>query len=152
MPWESQLDFDALRGELRNELQPATLTEQLLVDGMAQSHWLRNRAMTLQQSCFDAENGKISDQKSFALYLRYETTHQRAFHKFLNDLLKLRAEKRKAKIGFESQRRQQEQHAIKKQHHKITMLELKRDAEDKDFFRKMTPEQLAAKFGFEMEL
>jgi hypothetical protein len=45
----------------------------------SQSHWLRNRAMTLQQSCFDAENGKISDQKSFALYLRYETTHQRAF-------------------------------------------------------------------------
>jgi hypothetical protein len=158
MPWESQLDFDALRDALRNEHQPATPTEQLLVDGMAQYHWLRDRAMTLQQGCFDLETGKISDQKSFALYLRYETTHQRAFHKSLNDLLKLRAEKRKAEIGFESQRRQNEahirqheKHAMKKQHHKVAMLELKRDAEYTNRFGGMTPEQLAAKYGFEME-
>jgi DNA-directed RNA polymerase specialized sigma24 family protein len=51
--------------------------------------------------------------KSLAVYLRYQTTHDRAFHKSLNTLLKLRAEKRKAEIGFVSQQRQSEEHARK---------------------------------------
>ncbi|MDQ2776436.1 MAG: hypothetical protein M3Y57_16200, partial [Acidobacteriota bacterium] len=38
---------------------------------------------------------------------RYQTTHDRAFHKCLNQLAKLRADKRKEQIGFESQKRQQ---------------------------------------------
>jgi hypothetical protein len=136
--------YEALRDELRNEHQPVTPTEQLLVDGMAQYHWLRDRAMTLQQGCFDLETGEISDQKSFALYLRYQTTHQRAFHKCLNDLLKLRAEKRKSEIGFESQRRQEEKHARKKQHHKIEMLELKRTADRQNALYRLSPEELDA--------
>jgi hypothetical protein len=151
MPWESQPDFDALRDALRNEHQPATPTEQLLVDGMAQYHWLCNRAMTLQQDCFDAETRQIKDQKLFALYLRYETTHQRAFHKCLNDLLKLRAEKPKQQIGFESHRRQQEQHAMKKQHHKIAMLEIERHAASLHHAERLSTEKLAAKYGFELD-
>jgi hypothetical protein len=158
MPWESQLDFEARREELRKEHQPITPTEHLLVDGMAQYHWLSERAVGLQQGCFDPETRQISDQKSFALYLRYETTHQRAFHKCLNDLLKLRAEKRKSEIGFESQRRQedahirqQEQHAIKKQNHRVAMLDLKMDAENRNTFDRLSPEKLAAKWGFEIE-
>jgi hypothetical protein len=66
---------------------------------MAQHHWLRDRAGLLQSNCFQDE-GSI-DEKRLALYLRYQTTHERAFHKCLNDLLKLRAEKRKNEIGFE---------------------------------------------------
>ncbi|MGI8959895.1 MAG: hypothetical protein ACR2IV_09075, partial [Bryobacteraceae bacterium] len=45
-----------------------------------------------------------------ALYLRYQTTNERAFHKCLNDLLKLRAETRKQEIGFESQTHKQADH------------------------------------------
>ena len=41
------------------------------------------------------------------MFIRYQTTHDRAFHKSLNDLLKLRAEKRRVEIGFESQKRQE---------------------------------------------
>ena len=43
--------------------------------------------------------------KDLALYLRYQTTHDRAFYKALNQLLKLRAETRKAENGFVSQER-----------------------------------------------
>ena len=43
----------------------------------------------------------------FALYLRYQTTHERAFYKALNELQKLRNERRKEQIGFESQKRAQ---------------------------------------------
>jgi hypothetical protein len=67
---------------------------------MAQHYWLAQRALNLQQLCFD-ESGV--DEKRLALYLRYQTTHERAFHKCLNDLLKLRAEKRKEQNGFVSQ-------------------------------------------------
>ena len=41
----------------------------------------------------------------FALYLRYQTTHERAFYKALTELQKLRAERKKEQIGFESQKR-----------------------------------------------
>ena len=40
---------------------------------------------------------------------RYHAQLTRAFHKALNDLLKLRAERRKAEIGFELQKRREAQ-------------------------------------------
>ncbi len=114
LPWEKKEDFDNLLGELRAEHQPATITETLLVEKMAQSYWLSQRAIKLQQiSCFHDETDSPEREKKLALYLRYQTTHDRNFHKSLNDLLKLRAEKRKTEIGFESQRRQAEEHARK---------------------------------------
>ena len=66
---------------------------------MAQHHWLRNRAEAFESGCFK-EDGTLDD-KRLALFMRYRTSHERAFEKCLNELLKLRAEKRKAEIGFE---------------------------------------------------
>ena len=54
-----------------------------------------------------------------ALFLRYQSTHERAFHTCLNDLLKLRAEKRKNEIGFESQKREQEEHTRMQEQHEM---------------------------------
>lgn len=106
MPWEKQEEFNTLLDELRAEHQPATITETLLVEKMAQSYWLSQRAIKLQQiSCFHDETDSPEREKQLALYLRYQTTHDRVFHKSLSDLLKVRAEKRKTGIGFESQER-----------------------------------------------
>jgi hypothetical protein len=103
LPWEKQEEFNTLLSELRAEHQPATLTETLLVEKMAQSYWLSQRAVKLQQiACFHDETDSPERDRQLALYLRYQTTHDRNFHKSLNDLLKLRAEKRKSEIGFES--------------------------------------------------
>jgi hypothetical protein len=110
LPSESQSDFDELLVILRDEHQPATFTETTLVEGMAQHHWLRQRALHLESACYDPASGQIADQKQLALLLRYQTTHERAFHKALNDLLKLRAARQKEQIGFESQQRKQERH------------------------------------------
>jgi hypothetical protein len=110
LPTESQSEFDQLLATLRNEHQPATFTETTLVEAMAQHHWLRQRALNLESSCYDSTTGQITDQKQLALLLRYQTTHERAFHKALNDLLKLRAARQKEQIGFESQQRKQERH------------------------------------------
>ncbi len=113
LPCESQIEFEHVICELRAEFRPGTATETLLVERMAQYHWLSRRALTLQDLCFKPEAaGQM--QKELSLFMRYQVTQDRAFHKCLNDLLKLRAEKRKAAIGFESQ--QQEEAAQARRH------------------------------------
>ncbi len=74
---------------------------------MAQAAWLSKRALILQQSVLKHHARGCWDENQLALYLRYQTTHDRAFHKSLNELLKLRAAKRKEQIGFESQSHKQ---------------------------------------------
>ncbi len=112
--WENQEDFRKLKNELLTEHQPATLTEELLVRDMAQSHWLRRRAVKLQDMCFRPDVPLADQPKELALYLRYQTTHDRAFYKALNELQKLRAEKRKQENGFVSQGRKTAEEARRK--------------------------------------
>jgi hypothetical protein len=110
LPWESQNEFDMLLGSLRDEHKPSGLTETILVDKMAQAIWLSKRALILQHVTFNHEVPTCDDQKQLALYLRYQTTNERTFHRCLNDLLRLRAEKRKQEIGFESQQHKEADH------------------------------------------
>ncbi len=110
---EDSAAFNAMQEALLAEHQPSTMTENIFVEKMAQSYWLSQRALHLQNSCFTGESLSPEQQKQLALYLRYQTTHDRAFHGALNGLLKLRGEKRKAEIGFERQERRQEDHARK---------------------------------------
>src|SRR5690348_6453289 len=138
LPCESQTDYLKLLAQFQQEHQPETPTEEALVQAMAEHHWLRHRALRLEEACFDYTTGQIIDERKLALYLRYQTTHERAFHKALNDLLKLRAEKRKAETGFERQQhaqaneiRRQERHEMKKERHKweIVLAQYKVDAQ-----------------------
>ena len=129
LPSESQTEFNQLHAGFRDEHQPATLTEEALVQAMAEHHWLRHRALRLEESCFDYTTGQVIDAQKLSLSLRYQIAHERAFHKALNDLLKLRAEKRKAEIGFERQQharqeqtRKQEKHEMTKERHKWKIL------------------------------
>jgi hypothetical protein len=103
LPLEDVADFETLKAGLVDEYAPITTTESILVNGMAESHWLANRAQRLADLCCETETGLVEHPEPFKLYLRYETTHRRAFHKALNDLLKLRAAQRKAEVGFEAQ-------------------------------------------------
>ncbi len=113
LAWELQEHFDAMLAEFTQEHQPTTFTETILVQRMAQSHWLTMRALLLQNTCFNQESPLETVDKQLALYIRYQTTHERAFHKCLNELLKLRAEKRKAEIGSDSQKRKEGNEARK---------------------------------------
>jgi hypothetical protein len=142
LPTESQFEFDELLAGFRGEHRPVTPTEEALVQAMAEHHWLRNRAVSLEAFCFNSITGHVVDAQRLSLCLRYQTTHERAFHKCLNDLLKLRAEKRKEQIGFNeaahSQRaedsrkvaetrargtyRKQEKHEMAKERHKWDVL------------------------------
>lgn len=116
--WEKPAEFEDLLAGLRAEHKPLTLTEDLLVERMAQHEWLRRRAHTLQHLCFiDEAFLDPRQEQAFALYLRYQTTHERSFHKCLNELLKLRREKRKQEIGFESQKQKQTEETRKQELH-----------------------------------
>jgi len=117
LPCESGEAYSILLAGLHHEHRPDTETERILVDRMAQHHWLRCRAEGLESGCF-REDGTINE-KGLALYIRYRTSHERAFHKCLNELLKLRAEKRKTEIGFESQKRVKEDHTRKQEKHQM---------------------------------
>jgi hypothetical protein len=127
LPQESTEAYSLLRINLLDEHRPENETERILVDRMAQHHWLRSRAQAFESGCFK-DDGTLDD-KRLALFMRYRTSHERAFSKCLNELLKLRAEKRKVEIGFESQKRVKEEHTRKQEkqgmaneHHKWELL------------------------------
>ncbi len=112
LPCENQADYESLLNELQTEHQPGTPTEELLILSMAQHRWLLDRATRLQETTLNPETGQITDTKLFSLYLRYATTHERAFHKCLATLLTNRIQKEKSQIGFESQKRQSALHEL----------------------------------------
>ena len=122
--------FEALTQSLIEEHAALTTTELILVNSMAECHWLAQRAQRLQDTCLDPDTGTITDTQKASLYLRYFTTHTRMFHKSLNDLTKLRADRRKAELGFEAQRhkeeaqkRQNERHEMKKQSQAVELVQ-----------------------------
>jgi hypothetical protein len=119
-PTELEEEFERLIANLHAEHQPVGETEILLVDRLAQHEWQRRRAMRLQADCFENIRGHVEEPKFFTLYLRYQTTHERAFTKCLNDLLKLRSEKRKQEIGFASQKCREAEESRRKDKHQMT--------------------------------
>jgi hypothetical protein len=113
---ENKAEFEQLERNLIQEHAPQTTTEKIIVRRMAEHEWLRARALRLQAYCTEAlTTGQVVNEKHFALYLRYETTHERAFYRCLNELQKLRNQKTKEQIGFVSQKRAAELHEMKKE-------------------------------------
>ena len=122
LPGESEEAYQALLTGLYEEHQPGTFTEKMLVEKLAQHFWLSQRAQRLADTA-------IGNEKQFALFLRYQTTNDRAFHKCLDQLLKLRAEKRKERMdeaalskraedsrkAFESQKQEKAEEARKQE-------------------------------------
>jgi hypothetical protein len=90
LPGEDPMEWVQLVDDLNIEFQPVSRTERILVNDMAQSHWLTQRAINLQTS-------HIEDPKAFALYLRYQTTHHRAYYRALKQLMAL--QKARAQSG-----------------------------------------------------
>ena len=88
LPDEDPAEFAAMLTSLQQSHAPADATEELLVADMAKFHWLSDRAIRLQTVAFE-EN----DMHKLSLFLRYQTTNHRAFHKSLAILLTLQKQK-----------------------------------------------------------
>ena len=55
LEWEDRNAFDELSSRLELEHKPATVTEEILIQKMAQHYWLTQRAIVLQGTCFNPE-------------------------------------------------------------------------------------------------
>ncbi len=112
IPGENPEDLDALRADLRAEHQPASPTEEILVDELAHHYWRINRYRYLETHMW-AEQGRgadggldadvkrvlwMIDHGMAALFHRTLTSAERSFHKTLKTL----QETKKAR-GFVSQ-------------------------------------------------
>ena len=96
---ENREKFDELQQRLNDEHLPTSETEVLFVRHMTQSEWLRARALRLQNDLLE-DNGKNVDPAKLAIFIRYQTTHERNFHRSLKELLTFRQQRRNAEIGF----------------------------------------------------
>jgi len=101
--------YELILTALRGEHQPTTPTEEILIEKMAQHHWLSQRVLYLQTVELEVDIFNSEADRTVAKYIRYQAHYDRLFQRALHDLLKLRAERRKAEIGFESQKRAEAQ-------------------------------------------
>ena len=107
VPGEDPEEFKALLTDLMNEYEPATPTEQILVEKMTINQWLSLRAFRLQGEAFldrQLNGDSFGIPKDFGLLIRYQTTAERTFHAAHNELVKVQKERKKSEIGFESQK------------------------------------------------
>jgi hypothetical protein len=129
--WEDADEYAELCAGFQSEFPPANAIETELLESMIRSCWLARRAVLLQEFCFRASLPEVIDPK-LALYLRYQTTHERAFHKAYATLLKIKADREKSQmiaarqqsadeLGFVSQKRQEASETRKQQQHEATL-------------------------------
>ena len=128
LEWESEANYAAMEKALFDEHKPDGPTEKLLVGKMAQHYWLSQRAITIQSMAF-LGTGPFAGgaEHKIGTYIRYQAEHDRAFYKALQMLLKLRAEKRKEKIGFESEKRAEAKEArtVEIHHYKVAAAKMR---------------------------
>jgi hypothetical protein len=111
LDFENADQYRELAASIYAEYDPQTDSEQRLADAMIQHHWLKQRAIGLQEvlvlhspTPLDIDSNKLS------LFLRYQTTHERSYYKAEKELRNLQKTKQKEEIGFESQKRTVESH------------------------------------------
>jgi hypothetical protein len=104
---EQPEEFKALLIDLMTEYEPATPTEQILVEKMSTNQWLSLRAIRLQGESFLNQQiigDSFAIPKDLGVLIRYHTTAENNFHKAHNELVKVQKERKKSEIGFESQK------------------------------------------------
>ncbi|MDQ6678633.1 MAG: hypothetical protein M3Z09_15215 [Acidobacteriota bacterium] len=102
IPGEDPEAFPAFALSLKTLYAPANAIEEVLVADMARHHWLKDRAMRLQdEGIANASAGQLPD--NFAVLLRYQTTNERAFHKAFAALTTLQKERKSEQREFVSQ-------------------------------------------------
>jgi hypothetical protein len=96
---------------LLGNLNATSMLEGELIEKMSQSLWRSRCAVDLQDECIDTlafetdESVIAQTRKKLELYIRYQTSHDRAYQRYAAELRKVQAEMKKEEIGFVSQKR-----------------------------------------------
>jgi hypothetical protein len=105
LPTEDMLELKVLTETVYAEYKPETGTEQRLADSLIRHYWLMQRALRLQDDLvLNAPDPSEIEAKRLALFMRYQTTHERSYYKAQKELQNLNKQKQKQNIGFESQK------------------------------------------------
>ena len=99
---EDPAEFNLLLDDLISEHQPATPTEQILVEQMAHHHWISMRATRLQDSEIAIHLKLGMTPTHLPVFIRYQTAAERSFYKAHTELLKVQKQRQNSKIGFET--------------------------------------------------
>ena len=100
MEGENQEEFSALHAQLTDEHQPATPTEQILVERMFLNQWLSLRAFRLQNMALNMSiKGGTPVNLTLPLFIRYQATADRTFDRSHNELLKAQKERKSPPMG-----------------------------------------------------
>ena len=128
---ESQDEYNALLQRFIDAEKPLDDVEYELVAKMARSTWMSERAVRMQNGCFTqqpqtdtlkAESmAYISVRDDLDKFLRYQTTHDRAYARAAAELAKRRKERAAEQRGFVSQQR-----AEKKQSQQDELFEIRK--------------------------
>ena len=106
---EDPKEFHALVADLNHDYEPATHTEQILIEKMALNQWLSLRATRLQSITLGTREPWQPIPHELGLLIRYQTAADRAFHKAHTELLKIQKERKKLEIGFVPQNPEESQ-------------------------------------------
>ena len=101
---EDPAEFNLLLDDLLSEHQPATPTEQILVEQMAHHHWISMRATRLQDSEIAIHLKLGMTPTHLPVFIRYQTAAERSFYKAHTELIKAQKQRQNSKIGFESKK------------------------------------------------
>lgn len=93
LPGESQEDFELLREDLVAEYQPTNTTEALLVDQFVIDTWRLQRARRVEIRVLEASPDLNLDELN--KLARYQTSIERSYHRTLEALQRILAERRK---------------------------------------------------------
>jgi hypothetical protein len=87
---EDPAELDALKTDLRAEHQPATVTEEMLVNEMAEQYWRLKRARRIEANLFADGDLRIAHMSAV---LRLMSSAERGFHKALKTLRELQKQR-----------------------------------------------------------
>ena len=102
---EKPEDFNLLLADLHNEFQPATPTEQIILEKMVHHQWFSLRACRLQSVALNSSSAASTGYMppDLGVLIRYQQSSERGFYKARTELLTARKEREKSEIRFESQ-------------------------------------------------
>lgn len=87
VPGEDPAELEALKADLLAEHLPATITEKLLINELAEHYWRMKRYRRLETVLL---NGNGFATGKIALAQQFMTATERSFHKCLKALIKIR--------------------------------------------------------------
>ena len=115
LPDENQDEYDDLVRRFMESEKPVDDVDRELIAKMARHTWLSERCMRFQEACFlyqpQSAEDKATERQTVAvlgdidMYVRYQTTHDRAYQRAAAELAKRRKDRALLERGIASQKR-----------------------------------------------